>query len=94
VGPNGRAWLETRQTFADRSALDQDTTSPIEMMNKSHIKSGNGLGSLSPAIGEIKFSTVRAISLAAAQFGITSSSDIRVRTRREWMEPLPAWRTA
>src|SRR3954467_7731239 len=25
ASPNGRAWLETRQTFADRSALDQDT---------------------------------------------------------------------
>src|SRR5436190_15490098 len=24
ASPNGRAWLETRQTFADRSALDQD----------------------------------------------------------------------
>ena len=24
ASPNGRAWLQTRQTFADRSALDQD----------------------------------------------------------------------
>ena len=24
ASPNGRAWLETRQTYADRSALDQD----------------------------------------------------------------------
>src|SRR5215203_1545667 len=67
------------------------TTSPIVMVSKSHIKSGDVLGSLSPAIGVIKSFTVRAISLAAAQSGITSSSDIRGRTRRERMQPLRAW---
>ena len=52
------------------------------------------LGSLFLAIGGIKSSTERAISLAAAQSGITSSSDIRARTRRDWMQPSPEWRMA
>jgi len=64
------------------------------MVSKSHIKSVGELGSLSLAIGGIKSSIVRAISLAAAQSGITSSSDIRERIRKEWMQPSLAWRMA
>jgi hypothetical protein len=39
----------------------------------------------------IKSFTGEAISLAVAHSGITSSSAIPRRTRREWMHPSPEW---